>query len=248
MATAPTREYWKYEHSIQRQTVRTEIGLSKSVVAALNNLPHTEVESGTFAIEIIWEIVNIDEDFADYEARRLLDMLIPTSKETRSSKNEVGQDSPWKFELGQKKDFKEWIKETMAIYDKDRVTMIDGRKLIIGLCLADYDTGKRLRSNDFFEKIQNENIYPKLLTTRGRKLWHRLFSMYRDSVLTHKDAPTKQDKLGRKSFAKFLVDLLYQVKDEDQLKNDQINEDPDAFILHIDGAWGSGKSSLEFYP
>jgi hypothetical protein len=61
----------------------------------------------------------------------------------------------------------------------------------------------------------------------------------RERVPTQADNPATIDQLGRRAFAQVLARRIEEVWDS-QLKK----EDPGAFIIHIDGPWGSGKSSV----
>lgn len=225
----PTHEYW-----IRNREIRTEIRLSSSLVSALNNLTSEQKPS---AIEIIREIIKIHGELADKEGKELINNVI------RDAISEQPSFDPLTVSvtLGQRKEVEEWIKDVIAVYvkEEEKIRELHVKLFIVGLCL----TGIKLRANKFVEKIRDEvkgTIYPDLLTEKGRKLWRHLFNIYEDKVSTHKDAPTRVDQLGRMSFAKFLVDLLYQVRNNATEKD----EKKDAFILHIDGAWGSGKSSL----
>jgi len=63
----------------------------------------------------------------------------------------------------------------------------------------------------------------------------------RESVGTLSDAPALVDALGRQAFAEVLATRVKQVYET--LRSGKLGTDS-AFILHIDGPWGSGKSSI----
>lgn len=60
-----------------------------------------------------------------------------------------------------------------------------------------------------------------------------------ERVPTQADNPATVDQLGRRAFAQVLARRIEEVWNS-QLKK----EDPRAFMIHIDGPWGSGKSSV----
>lgn len=62
-----------------------------------------------------------------------------------------------------------------------------------------------------------------------------------ESVATLSDAPAVIDTLGRQAFAEVLATRIKQVSES--LRSGMLGEDR-AFILHIDGPWGSGKTSV----
>jgi hypothetical protein len=68
-----------------------------------------------------------------------------------------------------------------------------------------------------------------------------------DSVPTLLDRPTLDDQLGRQDFAEILAVHIRRVSDEERrIAAASANEEPArrSFMLHIDGPWGAGKSSL----
>ncbi|HEX6741111.1 MAG TPA: P-loop NTPase fold protein, partial [Sphingomicrobium sp.] len=62
-----------------------------------------------------------------------------------------------------------------------------------------------------------------------------------ETVGTLSDAPALIDTLGRQAFAEVLATRVKQVSET--LRSGKLGSDS-AFILHIDGPWGSGKSSI----
>ncbi len=224
--------------------ITTDIALSGSVIQAFNNLNLSirpriqENEIRPSAMEIIREIINIHTEFTKNEPKNLFHQSIHWDG---GAEEEIDVDNDL-IPVGEKRSIKEWIHQVTAVYDHDKVTLLHAKLFIIGLCLIDKNTGDMLRSNKLLDLIRDEvkeNIYRDLLTENYRKPWRHLFNIYEDEVSTHKDAPTSIDRLGRISIAKFLVNLLYQVRNNMAEK--------DAFILHIDGAWGSGRARFSFH-
>jgi hypothetical protein len=59
-----------------------------------------------------------------------------------------------------------------------------------------------------------------------------------DRVSTHADDPATLDELGRAAFADILADRIREARASGQ------TAEPTAFIVHLHGPWGSGKSSV----
>ena len=62
-----------------------------------------------------------------------------------------------------------------------------------------------------------------------------------DRVAAQRDEPAKLDRLGRLPFARVLAQRLIEVR-KAQVAASQ--DDDRAFVVHLDGPWGSGKSSV----
>lgn len=70
--------------------------------------------------------------------------------------------------------------------------------------------------------------------------WRELVTKV-EAVGTLSDAPALVDSLGRQAFAEVLATRVKQVSET--LRSGTLGNDS-AFILHVDGPWGSGKSSI----
>jgi Cdc6-like AAA superfamily ATPase len=109
-------------------------------------------------------------------------------------------------------------------------------------------------------KKQSEE-YEMLTTTKGLEdpsvLSDLVIKIIKDNlepvesaVPSHTDNPTEEDLLDRKTFAKVLAMQLNDILDEGRKKVGEVKVRSDntrhagAFLLHIDGTWGSGKTSL----
>ena len=64
---------------------------------------------------------------------------------------------------------------------------------------------------------------------------------FEDRVAAQRDEPAKLDRLGRLPFARVLAQRLIEVR-KAQVAASQ--DDDRAFVVHLDGPWGSGKSSV----
>jgi hypothetical protein len=87
---------------------------------------------------------------------------------------------------------------------------------------------------DYIDRVVE--LYPS-----EREHWEKISrSRRREYVATHADAPAIVDTLGRQTFANVLRERIEQVYEN--LESGP--RDDAAFILHVDGPWGSGKSSI----
>ena len=59
-----------------------------------------------------------------------------------------------------------------------------------------------------------------------------------ERVTTHADEPADFDELGRQAFADILADRIREARES------SVGDEPSAFIVHLHGPWGSGKSSV----
>ncbi len=133
---------------------------------------------------------------------------------------------------GHNKTVEDWIKEVHSLYDKEKmrllyihekVALLTGRHVILGLCAIEQDLGKQLMEDDFLDAIVGEiesqikESFTSLLTNKGQKLWLELkrsnTSYY---VPNFTDDPAKVDFLGRKAFAKMLAMRLRRLRNENK--------------------------------
>lgn len=110
---------------------------------------------------------------------------------------------------------------------------LHGRLVIIGLCLLDPKLRRQLEMQGVFRDLVEELYEPldKILTPRGRKLLE-----LPDSVPNWDDNAIndpKKDLLGRAAFADYLFTRI-----------EMIPKDSEAYVMHIYGPWGSGKSTI----
>ena len=67
---------------------------------------------------------------------------------------------------------------------------------------------------------------------------HEIARAKNERVSTHADEPADFDELGRQAFADILADRIREARDSG------VSDEPSAFIVHLHGPWGSGKSSV----
>lgn len=119
----------------------------------------------------------------------------------------------------------EWLERVRALYNPQAVAsskheVLDGQLLLLGLAELDEYLAQDLSEAGILDLLRNE---VEVLPRRGAT----------DHVQLTSDDPTGQDLLGRRFLAKALGDRLRV-----------LNEDATSFLIHIDGPWGSGKSTL----
>jgi hypothetical protein len=151
-----------------------------------------------------------------------------------------------------------WIKQVRPLFRPQDPGKLDGRKLVYGLALLHQELRGRLSENGFLRALEHEIAVREQLSARGKALRKP------DAVPTLSDRPAQVDLLGRKAFAKVLAGRLRDEFDRNKhlrLKPDSGRTSPpyffkrnrrterseresDSFMLHLEGPWGSGKTSL----
>jgi hypothetical protein len=111
---------------------------------------------------------------------------------------------------------------------------LDGRKVVFGLALLDATLRERLGRDGFLEALGGEIDLHANLSGRGKALY------LPDAVPTLSDQPSTVDRLGRRAFAEALGARLH---DEYRRSERELGR-AESFMLHIEGPWGSGKTSL----
>jgi hypothetical protein len=145
-----------------------------------------------------------------------------------------------------------WLGEVRALYRPDAVTVLHGRLVLLGLALLDDDLRSALSREGFLRAVEAElrESMSQLLLPAWRPAWQRP-----DSVPTLSDRPAQVDLLGRRVFAEALATRIRDEHDEstrrrstEPRRSDATRpaSDPkaDAFLVHLQGSWGSGKTSL----
>ena len=129
----------------------------------------------------------------------------------------------------------EWYRAIRSLYVPLPDGQLDGRKALIGLALLDPDLRTALAENGFLAALEAEVTgFASLLSGRGRARHTP------DAVPTLTDQPSDVDLLGRKAFAETLAARL---RDEHE-RSVVVKGVADSFVLHLEGPWGSGKTSL----
>lgn len=119
----------------------------------------------------------------------------------------------------------EWLERVRRLFDAGSVAnsrhqVIDGELMVLGLAELDESLAEDLRAGGLLDSWRRSvEVLPRR-TTSDRTDWSS-------------DAPADKDSLGREFLAKALAERLRSMKGI-----------PDSFLIHIDGPWGSGKSTL----
>ena len=136
----------------------------------------------------------------------------------------------------------DWIGDLRTLYVPQEDGQLDGRKAVVGLALLERDLRGRLEEDGFLNAIEAEiEDFPRQLSGRGKALHTP------DAVPTLSDQPSDVDNLGRKAFAEALGSRLIDEQNRSAEANARAKRprrEPDSFVLHLEGPWGSGKTSL----
>ena len=133
----------------------------------------------------------------------------------------------------------EWLDDLRTLYVSE--TEIDSHKAVVGLALLERGLRGQLEADGFLNAIEAEITgFDRVLSGRGKSLHMP------DAVPTLSDQPSDVDNLGRKAFAEALGARLIdeQHRSSAAKAGKSQRQEPDSFVLHLEGPWGSGKTSL----
>jgi hypothetical protein len=140
----------------------------------------------------------------------------------------------------QKKSATDWVGQIAALFQRE--TVITGRCVLVGLAILDPRVGEELRAEGFLAVLMRETQdgYPSVAARLHPEALKRIenWFMVSGSTETLSDAPVKavkDDQLGRAVFADVLAERIRRLRQYD-------SKSP--LIVHVDGAWGSGKSTV----
>jgi hypothetical protein len=145
-------------------------------------------------------------------------------------------------EIGQRKPAALWVEEVSALFDEQ--TRINGRCVVVGLALLDEVVRVRLLPGGFLAELSREKGEgPSVAEGLDAKPREALESMLAartgplasGSVETFSDSPAAADQLGRRAFADVLAARIRRLR---------ANEPSAPIVIHLDGPWGSGKSTV----
>lgn len=132
-------------------------------------------------------------------------------------------------EVGRKVAVDEWLHQVRGLYDMGQVSQtrhqaIDGQLTLLGLAELDDSLAEDLRAEGFLDKLADDAEIIPQPRRPDRTEWSP-------------DAPATTDRLGRQSLAETLVKRLERLTEDPTLAGQ-------SFLIHVDGPWGAGKSSL----
>jgi hypothetical protein len=122
-----------------------------------------------------------------------------------------------------------WLTDVAGLYRRDEVMasthkVVDGTLVLLGLAELDPSLEEDLRRNGFLTRLQNEaKVRPR--------------ADVRDYTRWRSDSPAAEDQLGREPFAEVLAQQLSAMAEAN-------GQDRGPFLIHLDGPWGAGKSSV----
>jgi KAP family P-loop domain len=143
-----------------------------------------------------------------------------------------------------------WLEEVSQLYELRTGQFLDGRRAVVGLALLEARLGEALAKDGMLAAIEQELAERGGLqlssdgARRRRSLEKRPDppsgtdtpkAAGAGTVPTLEDAPAELDELGRATLAEVVCRRIRRVRLQGQTR---------AFSVHIDGRWGSGKSSL----
>lgn len=131
-----------------------------------------------------------------------------------------------------------WLTNVAALFRG--LDVLHGRLVIVGLALLDDDLGRSLWRSQALTQVASAIREPLegLLTEDGWRRWQAL-GHEPDSVPTLTDQPAGVDWLSRKAFCDSLALRLRSNRHDETT-----NRTNGPFMLHLYGAWGSGKSTI----
>jgi hypothetical protein len=113
---------------------------------------------------------------------------------------------------------------TMAEVSRTRHQVIDGELTLLGLAELDVSLAENLRDGGFLDALSaGAQVRPRRVTS-DRTEWAP-------------DAPAEEDLLGRERLAEVLANRV-------RLLAEPESPSKRSFLVHLDGPWGSGKSTL----
>ena len=123
----------------------------------------------------------------------------------------------------------EWLARVQSLYDMARVAqtrhkVIDGELTLLGLAELDDSLAEDLRADGFLDAVRRGVEAIPRQDVRDRTEWTP-------------DAPAERDLLGRERLAEALSKRLERLAAPG-------SEAKRSFLVHIDGPWGAGKSTL----
>jgi hypothetical protein len=138
-------------------------------------------------------------------------------------------DVPLRPDVGRQRGVDEWLADVRASYDPDRLRatrhhVLDGELLLVALADLDQDLADDLNRAGILEVLRRDVELLPRRPTSDRTEWSP-------------DTPAVEDLLGRKALARTLADRVRRLAEED-------SRSMGSFLVHVDGPWGAGKSSL----
>jgi KAP family P-loop domain len=153
----------------------------------------------------------------------------------------------------------EWLADVRRIFDPSSVGMLHGRVVILGLALLEPALRSQLEGAGAFVGIAKELNTPleSILTPEGRELLAGTPSAAptpspqsgpEETVPTYTDNPATVDALNREGLARVLARRIREMRAMETAEATRVKDAEfprgRAFLVHLDGRWGAGKTSM----
>lgn len=195
--------------------IRLSPSVASSAHAVAANLPGP-IASAALARYLL----TVHGEYGDRGARRAIERL---------DEHEWGDDV-------KRQSAREWVDAVRAILDPATVPELHGRLLLIGLARVDRALRDVLSEDGFLAAVESELAEPIDSLIGGGKEEPALVT----SVPVHRDDPAVVDELSREWFARALATRIRYIAGDQAPDGDHGH----AFLIHLHGRWGSGKTSL----
>ena len=143
---------------------------------------------------------------------------------------------------GQRDTTATWLTRVRSLLDKDAVTELHGRLLIVALARVDPALRLELQRGGFLPALEREIREPIATLFLDEP------SRPEESVPTHTDNPATVDELNREGVARILARRIRDMRDHEVAAADATGDRRyprgRSFLVHLNGPWGSGKTSL----
>jgi hypothetical protein len=146
------------------------------------------------------------------------------------------------LERGERATGEAWLDRVRSLLAAGARTDLHGRLVIVGLARLDDDVRKQLESGGFLASVEREIREP--LAT----LFAAAPPVPEETVPTHTDNPARVDELNREGVARILARRLRDTYDHEEAAAKAAHDSDSAsgrsFLVHVQGPWGVGKTSL----
>jgi hypothetical protein len=133
----------------------------------------------------------------------------------------------------------EWFARVEKSVDPKKAPVVHGRLLIAVLATLDRGLQEYLAADGFLDAIKKEIAGPFSTLLRGQPAPGVAPARSVDPAPFQLDNPAEQDQLERRSFVRALAIRLDRIWNEYSR-----SRAPGSFIVHLNGPWGAGKTSL----
>jgi KAP family P-loop domain/TIR domain len=135
-----------------------------------------------------------------------------------------------------------WLDRVRALLHPDAATELHGRLVIVGLARLDPHLREQLDHGGFLDLVTREIREPLA------SLFIDEAAPPEETVPTHTDNPARVDELNREGVARILARRLRDTYTSEEAAA-EATRDPEAasgrsFLVHVQGPWGVGKTSL----